>query len=718
MALPTRESKFRIMIFSIFLFMVMVGMLARIGYLQIVRGEELGNKALNQWSRGIPISPVRGTIYDSNGTKLALSLNRDTVWARPEAIGESNLDKTIDTLSTVLEMDPESIKTTIEEGGQVVKIKQWIEKDQSEKLKKANLVGIDIVEDSKRYYPKGSFASYVLGHTDVDQVGQYGIESVFNKELTGTEGKLIKIADGKGNQLPYGEERVYEPKDGYDVKLTIDGNIQEIAEMAVNRAIEEHAPKNAAAIVMNPNTGDILAMASGPGYDLNAPREIKDEEVKANWDGLSAEEKQNNWFDMWRNYNINDSYEPGSTFKTLVVAAALEENLINANSTFYCDGYATGIESSTPIKCWRYYNPHGHQTLSEGLQNSCNDMMVDIALLLGREKLYEYTKSFGFGSKTGIDLTGESTGIIPPSAESIKDATLANISFGQGVAVTPIQLITAISSIANGGDLMKPNIVAEVIDQEGNTISKSEPEIVKKVISEETAKEVLSMMGDTAEKSYAGKLEVPGYSIGAKTGTAQKIIDGAYSNEKHIGSFVGVAPLESPEIIVLTIVDESTSGKYFGIDTAAPIGEEIMINTLKYLEVDRSDIGDGTGQTVEVPDMENKTLREAVDTLSELGLDYTTDSYYMNMDDPVLDQYPEPGDTVDHGSFVKLYLEGKRKENIEVPDLSGKTKAEVEAELESLGLKLSLNGEGKASRQEPQAGTVVDSETIVTVDFE
>lgn len=718
MALPTRESKFRIMIFSIFLFMVMVGMLARIGYLQIVRGEELGNKALNQWSRGIPISPVRGTIYDSNGTKLALSLNRDTVWARPEAIGESNLDKTIDTLSTVLEMDPESIKTTIEEGGQVVKIKQWIEKDQSEKLKKANLVGIDIVEDSKRYYPKGSFASYVLGHTDVDQVGQYGIESVFNKELTGTEGKLIKIADGKGNQLPYGEERVYEPKDGYDVKLTIDGNIQEIAEMAVNRAIEEHAPKNAAAIVMNPNTGDILAMASGPGYDLNAPREIKDEEVKANWDGLSAEEKQNNWFDMWRNYNINDSYEPGSTFKTLVVAAALEENLINANSTFYCDGYATGIESSTPIKCWRYYNPHGHQTLSEGLQNSCNDMMVDIALLLGREKLYEYTKSFGFGSKTGIDLTGESTGIIPPSAESIKDATLANISFGQGVAVTPIQLITAISSIANGGDLMKPNIVAEVIDQEGNTISKSEPEIVKKVISEETAKEVLSMMGDTAEKSYAGKLEVPGYSIGAKTGTAQKIIDGAYSNEKHIGSFVGVAPLESPEIIVLTIVDESTSGNYFGIDTAAPIGEEIMINTLKYLEVDRSDIGDGTGQTVEVPDMENKTLREAVDTLSELGLDYTTDSYYMNMDDPVLDQYPEPGDTVDHGSFVKLYLEGKRKENIEVPDLSGKTKAEVEAELESLGLKLSLNGEGKASRQEPQAGTVVDSETIVTVDFE
>jgi stage V sporulation protein D (sporulation-specific penicillin-binding protein) len=718
LALPTRESKFRIMIFSILLFLAMGGMLARIGYLQIVRGEELGKEALNQWSRGIPITPVRGTIYDSNGTKLALSLNRDTVWARPEAVKESGMDKTIETLSTVLEMDKESLKKTIEEGGQIVKVKQWIEKDQSEKLKKANLNGIDIVEDSKRYYPKGEFASYILGHTNVDQVGQYGIESVFNKELTGTEGKLIKIADGKGEQLPYGEERIYEPKDGYDIKLTIDSKIQEIAELAVKRGMEEHAPKNAAAIVMNPNTGDILAMASGPGYDLNSPKDIKDESIKETWDDISAEEKQNAWFDMWRNYNINDAYEPGSTFKTLVVAAALEENLINMNSTFYCDGYATGIESSTPIRCWRYYNPHGHQTLSEGLQNSCNDMMVDIALLLGREKLYEYTKSFGFGSKTGIDLTGESTGIIPPSAEGIKDATLANISFGQGVAVTPIQLITAISSIANGGDLMKPNIVAEITDQEGNVISKSEPEVVKKVISEETAKEVLSMMGDTARDSYVGKLDVPGYNIGAKTGTAQKIVDGAYSNEKHIGSFVGVAPLESPEIIVLTIMDESTSGSYFGIDTAAPIGEEIMINTLKYLEIERSDMGDGAGAVVEVPDVKDKPLREAVDILKEAGLDYTTDSYYMNMDDPVLDQYPDPMTTVKYGSFVKLYLEGKRTENIVVPNLLGKSKAEAETELDSLGLKYGFSGEGSVVKQEPQAETIIDGETIVTLELE
>lgn len=716
MALPTRESKARIMIVSIFMSFLVLVLLGRIGYLQVVRGDELGKEALNQWSRGIPISPERGTIYDSNGVKLALSLKRDTVWARPKDIDESKLEKTAGTLSEVLDMDRETVKDMIKNGGQNVKIKQWIEKEQSEKLKKANLPGVDIVEDNKRYYPKGDFASYVIGHTNVDQVGQYGIESIMNSELTGTEGKLIKIADGKGNQLPYGEERVYEPKDGYDVKLTIDSEIQKIAEAAVKKAIEEHKPKNASAIVMDPKTGYILAMASGPGYDLNNPREVKDESVKSSWDGMTDEEKQNIWFDMWRNYNINDAYEPGSTFKTLVVAAALEENVINTNSTFYCDGYATGIESSTPIKCWRYYNPHGHQTLSEGLQNSCNDMMVDIALLLGREKLYEYTKSFGFGAVTGVDLTGESTGIIPPSAEGIKDATLANISFGQGVAVTPIQLVTAISSVANGGNLMKPKVVAEVIDSEGKVVSKSEPEVVKKVISEDTAKEVLSMMGDTARDSYKGKLDVPGYNVGAKTGTAQKIVDGAYSNEKHIGSFVGVAPLEDPKVIVLTIVDESTSGRYFGIDTAGPIGEEILVNTMKYLGVKRNDVEEGAG--AEVPDVKGKTLAEAVKALEEAGLDYTTDSYYMDQASPVMDQYPDPGTAVEYGSFIKLYLEGMRTENIEMPDLSGRTRQEVEEELKALGLKYSLSGEGGFKSQEPGAGTIIDNETPVKVSFE
>lgn len=716
MALPTRESKARIMIVSILTALLVLALLARVGYLQIVRGDELGKEALNQWSRGIPISPERGTIYDSNGVKLALSLKRDTVWARPNDIEDSELEKTVSKLSDILEMDRQVVKDMIKKGGQNVKIKQWIEKDQSEKLKKAKLAGIDIVEDNKRYYPKGEFASYVIGHTNVDQVGQYGIESIMNKELTGTAGKLIKIADGKGNQLPYGEERIYEPKDGYDVKLTIDSEVQKIAETAVKKAIEEHKPKNASAIVMDPNTGYILAMASGPGYDINDPREVKDETLKANWDNMTDEEKQNIWFDMWRNYNINDAYEPGSTFKTLVVAAALEENVINTNSTFYCDGYATGIESSTPIRCWRYYNPHGHQTLSQGLQNSCNDMMVDIALLLGREKLYEYTKSFGFGSITGVDLTGESTGIIPASAEGIKDATLANISFGQGVAVTPIQLITAISSIANGGDLMRPKVVAEVLDHGGKTVSKSEPEVVKKVISEDTAKEVLSMMGDTARDSYVGKLDVPGYNVGAKTGTAQKIVDGAYSNEKHIGSFVGVAPLEDPKIIVLTIVDESTSGRYSGIDTAGPIGEEILVNTLKYLGIKRNDIEEGAG--AEVPDVKGKTLTEAIKLLEDAGLDYTTDSYYMDQNDQVVDQYPEPGSSVEYGSFVKLYLEGVRTENIEMPDLSGKSKQEAEEELKSLGLKYSLSGEGNVKSQEPGPGTMIDNETSVKVSFE
>jgi stage V sporulation protein D (sporulation-specific penicillin-binding protein) len=718
LALPTRESKAKIMVFSIFIFLLMFVMLGRIGYLQIVKGDELGKEALSQWSRGIPLSPVRGTIYDKNGIKLAVNRKRDTVWARPKDIPESKMKETVNTLSAVLKLDKKAVETALKSESQTVKIKQWIDKEESEQLEKKGLRGIDIIEDNMRYYPKGDFASYVLGHTNSDLVGQYGIESMLNKELTGIEGKLIKIADGKGEQLPSTTERVYEPKNGYSVKLTIDSKIQGFAEVAVKKAIEEHKPRSAAAIVMDPKTGDILAMASGPSYDLNSPKEIIDPEKKENWDSLTNEEKQQAWFDMWRNFNINDVYEPGSTFKTLIVAAALEENLIDMDSTFYCDGYATGIESSSPIRCWRYYNPHGLQTLSEGLQNSCNDMMVDIGLLLGGEKIYEYINSFGFGSTTGISLTAESRGIVPASAENIKNATLANISFGQGIAVTPIQLITAISSMANGGDLMKPNLVSEVIDENGKLVSKSEPAIEKKVVSEETAKKVLEMMGDTARDSYKGKIDVHGYNIGAKTGTAQKVVDGAYSSEKHIGSFVGIAPLEAPELVVLTVVDEATSGKYFGIDTAGPIGEEIIKNTLKYLEVERSDLNEEDGAIIEVPDLNGKSLREAADSLHELGLDYTTDTYYMSMDNVVTEQSPEPGTMLKYNSFIKLYLGEKKTEDIEMPDLIGKTEVEASEVLKTLGIKFNISGEGTVRRQEPESGTIIDIETSVDLELE
>jgi stage V sporulation protein D (sporulation-specific penicillin-binding protein) len=721
-SLPTVSTKRRLIVTLFFVSLIVFALVVRLGVIQIVQGEELKKQALEQWTRGIPIKAKRGVIYDRKGKKLAISVSRDTVWCRPADIKDAT--KTAKTAAEILQLDEEEVYEKITSKKSVVKIKQWIEKEESDALRKADLSGIDIVDDNKRFYPFGSFAAYILGHTDIDQVGQYGVEKTFNKYLTGVPGKWVKTTDAVGRQLPYDNEALYEAKDGLSTVLAIDETIQHFAEKAALETMITHNAKNVSIIIMEPKTGDILAMATKPDYDPNSPRIPTNEGLAEEWGNLPADELYKKWYDMWRNFPINDNYEPGSTFKIITAAAGLEENVVTPQSQFYCDGYVRQINSgSRPIKCWRYYNPHGSQTFVQGVQNSCNEVFVELGLRLGAEKFYEYIRAFGFGETTGITLPGETAGLVT-SPKYIKDVNLATISFGQGIAVTPIQLVTAVSAVANGGNLMKPRLVKELIDEEGNVVHRYEPEIKRKVISEETSNTLRKILESVVAEGTGKNAYVPGYRVGGKTGTAQKVIDGRYADGKYVASFVAIAPTNDPKIVALVIIDEPSNGAYYGGQIAAPVAGQVIKDTLNYLDVEpqftEEEKKENESKTIVVPNVINKTIKEASKTILSLGLNYDTDAYYVESDAIIKDQFPASGAVVKKGSNIDLYMESTRRENnkVIVPDLTGKTSQQVTDLLNSVNLRFEYTGTGVVSEQIPKAGTEVDFNSLVQVHFQ
>ncbi len=629
----------------------------RVGYLQIVRGEEFKKAALEQWTRGIPLKPKRGIIYDRNQRKLAISVSKDTVWVRPGDLVKEKKNESIKTLATILNMDEKDVKETVESKKNLLKVKQWIEPEQSERLKKAKIKGIEIVEDNKRYYPNKDFATHIIGHTNIDQVGQYGVERTFNEEMTGLAGKWVKTTDAVGRQLPSNYEKLYEAKDGLNVVLTLDEKIQAIAERVSKETQQNHQAKNASIIVMDVKTGEILAMANKPDYDPNKPRQPADKKLSAEWEGLSDKEREKKWFEMWRNFPINDNYEPGSTFKIITTAAGIEESLVNKNSEFYCGGRITRVKNGgSCIKA------HGNQTLEEAFKNSCNVAMADIGLSLGRDSFYKYIKDFGFGEKTQVALTGETSGIIPANVESIKDINLTTISYGYGVAVTPMQLITAVSSVVNGGELMKPQIVKELTNSEGKVMKTIKPEVVRKPISEETSKKMLEIL-ETAVSNEGGEAFIPGYRVGGKTGTARKIVDGKYE-PVYVASFIGVAPIDDPRIAVLVVVDEPDLGEggYYGNLVAKPPAGEVIKETLKYLNIKPTETSEADqAEEVIVPDVVGQVMEQAGTSIVEVGLDYDMDAYYVDTKQTIKGQYPSAGTKVKRGSIIELYLEDKNK---------------------------------------------------------
>ncbi len=717
MAKTSYSSKKRLLVVFGIIVGVSIALVGRLVYLQIIKGEELKKGALEQWTKGITIKSKRGIIYDRNGKKLAVSVSASTVWASPADVKDAQA--TAKEVARVLDLDEEAVYEKLIKKIGYEKIKQWVTKEEATELRRLKLRGIDIVDDNRRYYPYGNFASFVLGFTSIDNNGLYGIEQTYDKELTGTPGKWIKTTDAASRQLPFDGEKIYEASDGLSLVLTIDEIIQHFAEKSAEEAMIVTQAKGVSIIMMNPKTGDVLAMANKGDYDPNEPRVPLDEKTRDEWANLPQEELQKRWFDMWRNYAINDAYEPGSTFKIITAAAAIEENAVQPDTHFYCNGFIRDIKGEV-LKCSSWYNPHGDLTFLEGMNTSCNIVFVNTGRKLGKENLYKYIKGFGFGENTGIDLNGEQGGIIPRNTESIKEVQLATMSYGHGIAVTPLQLVNAVSAIANGGNLMEPRLVKELIDSEGKVVKTFGPVVKRKVISEATSKTMLNLLESVVSEGTGSKAYIPGYRVGGKTGTAQKIIDGRYVQGKYIASFAAVAPVDDPQVAILVIIDDPGVGAYYGGTIAAPVAKTVLEETLNYLEIPKFFTEEEKELVVEnviVPDVLNTEIGEAGKALTAIGLKYTTEYVDLTSESKVLDQFPLPGTEVQKGSIIDLYLNDKSEETIIMPSLIGKDKTEVIKILDEMNVNYELKGEGEAIRQNPAFGEQIKINTKIEVEF-
>lgn len=616
-----------LLVISIFFVLII-----RLFVIQIIQSNWLTSKAASQWTRDLPINAKRGNITDVNGANLAESYSSYDVYVRASMVSEPV--KVAKLLSQVIGLDYEDTfkkvtNTMVSES----LIKLQLDDVSAKKIIDANLSGIMLSENNKRYYPYGDLLTQVLGFTTIDNVGQSGIELYAEKYLKGVKGYALEESDVNGVKIDNTLSTYIPPIDGCNVKLTIDVNIQQIVENALKVLCEEQKPKTATVIVMNPNTGEIVAMSSKPSFDLNNPPRDNVAELLQNVKNLS----------------IVDIYEPGSTFKVLTTATALEEKVTTPNEGFYDPGYR--IVDGEKIKCWKLIG-HGQQTMTDGLCNSCNSVFVDLALRLGADTMYEYFEKYGFGSPLGVDFLGEASGILMDK-ESAKRVDLARMGFGQAIAVSPIQLITAICSVLNGGNLLKPYFIKEVTDVNGKMVYHNQPTVLNKTISEGTSAQIREMLEKVVTKSNAINAFIPGYRVSGKTGTSQKYEDGKIV-QKYVSSFVGAFPADKPEYVVLVIADEPSAGNYFGSVVATPYAKLIFEGIINYKQFKPTENVEEEEKLLEkniqMPNLVGLSLTEAVAKLTSLGLQYEI----AGEGEFVKNQTPPPNTMVFKNSIVVL----------------------------------------------------------------
>lgn len=573
----------------------------RLFVVQILDGKELRTKAAEQWYRDLPLGAQRGIIYDATGEVLADNYDVYSIYVRPAAVTDVGAVAAV--LGETLDLDAQKLqeKITAKRVSEIT-VLRGVDAEKAEKIRAHNLAGIYFTADSKRNYPYGSNLSQILGFTNIDNVGQNGLEGYYDKYLRGVDGYALTATDIKGKET--GDSVQYVPSiPGCNMTLTIDTHIQAFAENAVGDACAEWNAKGAYMVVMDVNTGAIKAMASAPGYDNNDPP--RDDMTLLN--ALS------------KNKMIVDVYEPGSTFKIFTTAAALENGNAHTSDRFFCPGYR--IVDGQRIKCWRTIG-HGSQDLAEGVMNSCNCVFMDLAGRLGTGNFYDYLETFGFGQKTGVDFYGESRGLLMNEA-SVKPVDLARIGFGQAVAVTPLQLITGVSAVVNGGTLYQPYFVASVDDYAGKNVYTRQPVAVRRVLKEETSATMRTLLENVVSKGGGKKAGVAGYRIGGKTGTAQKYENGAIARGKYVSSFIGFAPVENPQYAVLMVVDEPTGYVYYGSLTAAPYAGRVFERIFAYTGLSPS-VAEEKPTTFAMPDLIGKSVEDAVKILKEKGLQFET----------------------------------------------------------------------------------------------
>lgn len=619
----------------------------RLGYVQFLLGDWLTEGAENLWSREIPFEPERGEIEDRNGVALATNMSAPTVYVFPRQVKDPA--KTAEQLAAVLNGSKEKIYKLITKAELNVKIPDGrkISNEKAAEVQNLGLPGVYVGKDSKRYYPFGDYLSHVLGFTGIDNQGLMGLELQYDKQLKGERGSVQFYADAKHNRMNDKADDYKPPVDGLDLKLTIDSKVQTIIERELDIAEATYNPDGLIAIAMDPNTGEILGMSSRPGFN---PTNFQD----------VAPEVYN------RNLPVWSTYEPGSTFKIITLAAALEEGKVNLEKEHFHDSGSVKVDGAT-LHCWKR-GGHGSQTFLEVVQNSCNPGFVELGQRLGKETLFKYIKDFGFGEKTGIDLQGEGKGILF-KLDRVGPVELATTAFGQGVSVTPIQQVTALSAAVNGGTLYTPFIAKELVDPiTGEVVMRKTPVAKRKVISEETSKEIRKALESVVAQGTGGRAFVEGYRVGGKTGTAQKVKNGRYMENNHIVSFIGFAPADDPELVVYVAVDNPKGTIQFGGVVAAPIVGNIMEDSLRALGVEprkdqiekvRKDWQDPV--MIEVPNMVGLKKKD----IREIFVNFKIDA--SGEGDTVVKQTPQGGIKLKEGSTIRLYFDNPKdiKENSE-----------------------------------------------------
>ena len=663
MSPTTNKNKRRLVFVFILCCLLCTALAFRVGWIQVVASERYAKLAVEQQTRDVPIPAKRGIIYDRNGKELAISAVTSSIWARPGVVKSSadkeksqeNLEKTASTLAEILGMDKNEVLQTISQNRSLVKVAKYVDKEKADKIREAGLKGVEIAEDVKRYYPMGAFMAHLLGSTTDDNRGLSGIELKYDKYLSGIPGRWIKNTDRDGDSLSYGVEKYYQAENGLNLVLTVDEVIQHYVEKALDTVQTNTQADRVMCICMDPKTGDILAMGVTPDFDPNNPRVPTTSGGAAYLDSLSDKDKVAYWNQMWRNPLVSDDYEPGSTFKLLTTSMALEEGVTSLDDKFVCTGSI--VVAGQTLHCWRSYNPHGAETLVQAVGNSCNPVFVQLAQRVGYEKYFDYLELYGLRDKTGIDYPGEGYAILQDE-KTAGPVGLATMAYGQGIAVTPIQLITAVSALGNEGKLMQPRIVKELRDDKGTVIQKFDTKVVRQVVSKKTAEEMCLIMEAVVGEGGGATAQVPGYRIGGKTGTANKAEGGGYSEETN-SSFIGMAPMDDPKIAILMIVD-NPKGVKFGSQTAAPGVKLVLEETLRYMNIQPS-YSEAEKQAMEsgfttVPDVTNHNLSDAINILGGANLTYTVSPDNTGGEDfSIVDQYPKAGEKMQKGGTVCLY---------------------------------------------------------------
>ncbi|MGL5647718.1 MAG: stage V sporulation protein D [Clostridium sp.] len=701
--------------FFLVVILIFAALSIRLAAVMIFQHEKLSAGAEEQWTSEVRIDARRGKILDRNGMELAVSANVYRVDFDLNTIRrylenkELKFEDISGKIAEATNMENEEVlkklKTKLPSGknaGSATLVRR-IEKENADKVKALKIQGVMVSPDTKRYYPNDNFASHVLGSTNIDGQGLTGIELQYNKQLSGVPGMKISEIDKSGGDLPYTISKYTPPVNGSDVILTLDENIQFFAEKAAEKALIDHKAKNVSITISNPKNGEILAMVNKNDFDPNKPFEGAEK-----FDGKTEFDKVQK---MWRNRVVSDTFEPGSIFKIITAAAAMEEGLVKETETFVCTG---GLNyGKRRIKCWKT-SGHGTLTFPEIMQNSCNVGFMELGKRVGKEKLYEYARKFGLGGVNGIDLPGEAKGIMK-KPENTSETDLATISFGQTNTATPIQFTTAINIIANGGKRIQPHIMKEITREDENGVkinTETFNAIEEQVISEETAAKLREYLERVVLYGSGKNAAVEGYRVAGKTGTAQKVIDGKYAPNKYVSSFVGMAPVDNPKVTIMITVDEPSNGQYYGGAVTGPIAKLVFTDIFNYMENSFSkENNSAIIKNVIIPEIRGKNLDEAKTILKKEKIDYNI----QGNGDTVIGVSPYPGYAVKENTKINIYTEenSTKKNAVIMPNVEGYTKELASKVLSELGISYNFNGDGTVRKQSIPSGELINKGTTV-----